>query len=764
MSDIMSFSPLWGEWYIKDLIGKGTFGAVYRAEKNEYGNTYTSAVKHISIPNESMNAETLISEGVVSDEKSVLVYYDAVRDKMINEINFCYALRGNTNIVSYEDHCIIPKKDGAGYDIFIRMEHLTALPKYMRGHEFGETQIIRLGIDICSALEVLDKHNIIHRDIKPANIFVNSVGVYKLGDFGESKVLSNTNVGMTVRGTYTYMSPEISMGKNADITADIYSLGIVMYRLLNGNRVPFVPSDLKTVDSQTVEAANVKRFSGEKLPPPKYCTNSRLADIIMKACEFSPADRWKKPVRMRKELESLLEQGKPAESEAQTDSAEPETKEKKEPAPKKKSGKMKIIIPILAALIIAAAAAVTVIFIYNGRSDDGSGTQSSVSDKSAGQDPQQSVSSDQPASSDEGSLSGESSAESRAAAELSSISISAMPVKTVYSVGEEFSAEGMVIEAAYSDGSKGTLSVSDCEISGFDPSKAGQCTVKISYSGKTAEFTAEIREASDEFLSSGSCGSSVEYTVSKDGVLTIQGSGDMEDYRLGYVVLENNTVAVRSTYPWAEHKDVITKVVIEEGVTAVGDYAFYELERLTEAELSASVKKLGAACFRSCQALQSLNIPAGVETIGEEVFVNCRNLKELNVDGENSTFSSVGGVLYSRDGTELIKCPEAAEGSIAVPEGVAGIGSWAFDNCSRITEIILPGSLETIRKYAFSGCRGIPYIEIPSSVKTIEGSAFRYWQSGQQISFPGVSTAPDTWDRGWNNDCKAEILWYGAYG
>ena len=307
MSDISSFSPLWGEWYIKELIGKGTFGAVYRAEKTEYGNTYTSAVKHISIPNDSVNAESLISEGVVSDEGSVIKYFDAVRDKMISEINFCYALRGNTNIVSYEDHCIIPKTDGAGYDIFIRMEHLTALPKYMRENSFTEKDVVRLGIDICSALEVLDKHKIIHRDIKPANIFVNSVGVYKLGDFGESKVLSNTNVGMTVRGTYTYMSPEISMGRNANITADIYSLGIVMYRLLNGNKAPFVPTDLPSVDAQTVENANIRRFRGDKMPLPAYCTNSQLAAVIMKACEYSPADRWQTPREFKKTLEALLD-------------------------------------------------------------------------------------------------------------------------------------------------------------------------------------------------------------------------------------------------------------------------------------------------------------------------------------------------------------------------------------------------------------------------------------------------------------------------
>lgn len=312
MSDIMSFSPLWGEWEIKDLIGEGTFGAVYRAEKNEYGNTYVSAIKHISIPDKGFTVESLISEGYASDAGSAKQYFDTLRDHIISEINFCYTLRGNSNIVSYEDHCIIPKKDGVGYDIFIRMEYLTALTKYMKTGGISEDDVIRIGIDICSALMVIDAHHILHRDIKPANIFVNPMGVYKLGDFGESKVLSGASVGMTVRGTYAYMSPEISRGQKANITADIYSLGLVMYRLLNGNRSPFIPVDAPQINSQMQEQANIRRFGGERLPLPAYCTDHELCDVIMKACEYNPGDRWENPEDMKDELEAIRRRRKKA--------------------------------------------------------------------------------------------------------------------------------------------------------------------------------------------------------------------------------------------------------------------------------------------------------------------------------------------------------------------------------------------------------------------------------------------------------------------
>ena len=304
MSDLNELSKLWGDWTIKEQLGKGSFGSVFKAEKQEYGNTYVSAIKHLSIPPEGTDEDSLISDGIISSKEEVGAYYDNLRNQIINEINLCYALRGNTNIVSYEDHCIIPKKDKAGYDIYIRMEFLTPLPTYMRLHKFKEEDVIQLGKEICEALMVLENHHIIHRDIKPANIFVNSMGVYKLGDFGESKVLSNTSVGMTVRGTYAYMSPEISKGSNANITADIYSLGIVLYRLLNENKAPFVPLD-KPTSSQMLEEANIRRFKGERLPLPKFSESRGLTSIIMKACEYNPGDRWQSPKEMKKAFESL---------------------------------------------------------------------------------------------------------------------------------------------------------------------------------------------------------------------------------------------------------------------------------------------------------------------------------------------------------------------------------------------------------------------------------------------------------------------------
>ena len=819
MSDISSFSPLWGEWYVKELIGKGTFGAVYRAEKTEYGNTYTSAVKHISIPNDSVNAESLISEGVVSDESSVVRYYDAVRDKMISEINFCYALRGNTNIVSYEDHCIIPKADGAGYDIFIRMEHLTALPKYMRENSFTEKDIVKLGIDICSALEVLDKHNIIHRDIKPANIFVNSVGVYKLGDFGESKVLSNTNVGMTVRGTYTYMSPEISMGKSANITADIYSLGIVMYRLLNGNKAPFVPTNMPTVDAQTVENANIRRFRGDKLPAPMYCKNPQLAAVIMKACEYSPADRWQKPRDMRKTLEALLEGNiqsvaqavSNADPSVQTMSAGSASSMQTMTVPgsstpavaqqspeaahnHNKKSKLRIIIPVFIALI-AAACVVTILVLQKppasqtSASETSSGAQeqsgnvsspftessaepvsSYVSAAESSAEPVSSYvsaaeSSTEPVSSSVST--DESSAEPSAEpskVELVSLKVVSAPTKTTYYLNESLDTAGIRIEAGYSDGTKKDIPAAECTFSGFSSDTPGEKKVTVRYGGMSDVFSLLV-EQQDTSVIKGKCGADVRYVLDKDsGTLTISGKGAMDDQSLKYVILENGTPGVKCSAPWFDFSGLVKSVRIEDGVTRIGSFSFYDCSKLEKVYISDSVKILGESSFRGCSSLTGFNIPAGLEDIEDEVFINCKNISSFNVDVKNKSFSSQDGILYSKSKLDLIKCPEAKSGDISIPYGVWSIENWAFDGCTGITSIELPTSLTSIGGYAFSGCTGISRIVIGKNVTMMGGSVFRYWQSSQRIEIPEFSTVPVLWAKDWDSECDAQVLFSGGYG
>ncbi len=299
--DIMKFSPLWVDWEIKKEIGKGSYGRVYRAEKKTFNSKYECAVKHIKVPPGDMDIQQLIANGNISDERSVRPYLTALMSDFIREIEICYSLKGNTNIVSYEDHCVIKRDNNMGYDIFIRMELLESL-NYSK-QSWDEKEIINLGIDMCTALEVLAKNSIIHRDIKPSNIFTSKNG-YKLGDFGESKVLSKINYEMSIRGSYPYMSPEIfHASPNSDLRADIYSLGMVMYRLMNNNRPPFVDAYAPNISGDQLSSSDQRRLHGDNIDmPPCNCHNNLLSEAILKACKYDPNERWQSPTEFKKYL------------------------------------------------------------------------------------------------------------------------------------------------------------------------------------------------------------------------------------------------------------------------------------------------------------------------------------------------------------------------------------------------------------------------------------------------------------------------------
>ena len=310
MSSIFDFCPLWGTWVIEKNskpLGKGSYGTVWKAHRKDAvtGDVFYSAIKHISIPQDEREIAALMEESVLSDKQSAEKYYSTILESLVQEIKTMYSLRGHTNIVSYEDHIIIPKKDMVGYDLFIRMELLKSLPVRLKEGSFQRSDVIKLGMDISKAIEVLNARNYVHRDIKPQNIFVNDMGDYKLGDYGTARMLDASTIAMTKRGTYAYMAPEVYKSEQANNTVDIYSLGIVMYRLMNGNRLPFLSATAESITSTDSETALIKRIRGDRLPSPAYA-DANLSKVILKACAYSASDRYQSGLELYDALNALL--------------------------------------------------------------------------------------------------------------------------------------------------------------------------------------------------------------------------------------------------------------------------------------------------------------------------------------------------------------------------------------------------------------------------------------------------------------------------
>lgn len=267
--------------------------------KSDLGKEYFAAVKHLSLPSEPDEEINLFSEGLVTntDQDTLKRYYDSVLESLRSEIDLCYKLKGNTNIVSYEDHYIRPKSSGVGYDIFIKMELLTDLNACIREGGLTVRDVVKLGEDICRALTVLRREKIIHRDIKPGNIFINSGGDYKLGDFGVSRSMERTMSSMSRKGTLRYMAPEVANGRVGDYRVDIYSLGLVLHSMLNKNRAPFLPLPPQGVGHEENMQALERRLRGDAMPPP-VDADEALSAIILKSCAYYPEDRWESAEEM----------------------------------------------------------------------------------------------------------------------------------------------------------------------------------------------------------------------------------------------------------------------------------------------------------------------------------------------------------------------------------------------------------------------------------------------------------------------------------
>lgn len=298
----------WPEWKIVEKIGEGSFGKVYKARRTEQGKTFYSAIKVITIPSNAGELSSVRSEN--PDEQSVKEYFYSLVEECIQEVNTMEYFRGNSHVVSVEDYKVMEYLDDIGWDIYIRMEYLTSFLDYCAGRALTEEDVIHLGIDLCKALEYCQCQNIIHRDIKPENIFVSRFGEFKLGDFGIARELDRTMSGLSKKGTFSYMAPEMYRGEAYDARVDIYSLGIVLYKLRNHNRLPFISLKKQLITYRDKEEALNRRMEGEKLPVPAEAGEA-FAEVILKACAYDRHDRYESAEEFRMALEQILYPGQP---------------------------------------------------------------------------------------------------------------------------------------------------------------------------------------------------------------------------------------------------------------------------------------------------------------------------------------------------------------------------------------------------------------------------------------------------------------------
>ena len=225
----------------------------------------------------------------------------------------------------------------------------------------------------------------------------------------------------------------------------------------------------------------------------------------------------------------------------------------------------------------------------------------------------------------------------------------------------------------------------------------------------------------------------IDDTATNTGTLTIskiEGDGTTK----GEITQKGVTNAMSS---YGKDIAAINKVKIEAGITIIGSDAFSNCELLSNVTIPESVKSIGKLAFNGCIALTSVTIPKSVETMTVSAFDGCISLIEITVDKENSTYKDIGGVLFTKDGAQLIRCPVGkVDPSYKIPDGVTSIGDYAFRSCKSLESVTIPEGVTSIGYKAFFWCGPLKSVIISNSVKSIGDDAFSHCESLSSITIP----------------------------
>lgn len=290
MKDLKSYEPFFGEWYIERPIYENEIGGIYEIRKKDSEDA-PKALKVIRMPDPGLDPEGNYAEKLEVD--------------YVAEIEMMQALKEHINVTAYEEYEVLSRGDEPGWDIVIRMEMITPVPEYIRTNPFTIGDAVLLGCDVCSMLEFCHPHDIVHRNICPQNIFVSTDGVFKVGDFAIEDPNGNLLSTLTDIDAHCYMAPEVYYGEEPVPASDIYSLGLLLYGLLNNNRLPFMPAYPQQLAMSDTVLANEKRFHGEPIPAPENAGEA-LSAIILKACSPEIEDRYASVSEMKAALNEVL--------------------------------------------------------------------------------------------------------------------------------------------------------------------------------------------------------------------------------------------------------------------------------------------------------------------------------------------------------------------------------------------------------------------------------------------------------------------------
>ena len=298
MSEPRFVSPMLDGFSLGEAISDHSGVACFPAMRDDSEKRYI--VKKISLPASQVQVEALLLTGVYSSAEAVRAYYEEQAKSIRQEIRTLDALAGQRGFVPYQDHQIEPMEAGVGYDVVLLSRYRKTLERLLRRETMTQLGAVNLGIDMCAALAVCREAGWLYVDLKPENIYLFGDQEYRIGDLGFVSMDMLEYASLPDRYRSLYTAPEVADAYSSlNTTMDTYALGLVLYQVYNGGRLPFADAEERKLWLE-------KLADGEAMAAPAGA-DEEMASIITKACAYAPADRWQTPAEMGHALISYMQ-------------------------------------------------------------------------------------------------------------------------------------------------------------------------------------------------------------------------------------------------------------------------------------------------------------------------------------------------------------------------------------------------------------------------------------------------------------------------
>ena len=284
MSDIKMVSPLLDGFVIGEALSSHNGVQCYPAMKENSDNRYI--VKTIAVPASQRQLDALLLTGAYKDLAEATEYFREMADEIVAEAELLKQLSSLEGFLSYEDWQVVPMEDNQlGYTVYLLGTYRHSLEKYLKRNTMTHLGAVNLGLDLCSALAICRRSGHIYVNLRPGNIYLTGEQEFRIGDLGFSKLNALKYNSLPSRYCSNYTAPELlDPLATLNPTADIYSVGMILYQIYNDGQLPDVRKEL----------------------PAPANADYEMAEIILKACAPHPRNRYQTPIEMGQALVSYM--------------------------------------------------------------------------------------------------------------------------------------------------------------------------------------------------------------------------------------------------------------------------------------------------------------------------------------------------------------------------------------------------------------------------------------------------------------------------